>query len=142
MRNPANEVRSIARLLQREISQSVLPYGVSRQQYQVLSYLYHKQSCDVYQRDVEAQFGMPRSTVSGLMKDLEENGLILRQPVESDSRLKRLMLTEKSLNICRRVRQGMVELNQQLAGGISEDELSVFWKVADQMKANLALSGQ
>ena len=139
MRNPANEVRSIARLLQREISQSVLPCGVSRQQYQVLSYLYHKQNCDVYQRDIEAQFSMPRSTVSGLMKELEEKGLLERRAVESDSRLKRLTLTDKALNVCRRVRQGMVELNQQLAAGVSDEELNVFWRVADKMKENLLI---
>ena len=137
MRNTANEVGRIARLLQREINESVLPAGVTRQQYQILSYIY-RQEQDVFQRDVEAYFSMPRSTVSGLMKELEAAGLIRRCQVESDSRLKRLVLTDKGLGVCRMVRKGMVDLNQQLSGGISDEEFSVFWQVADKMRANLA----
>ena len=137
MRNTANEVGRIARLLQRQINQSVLPAGVTRQQYQILSYIY-RQEKDVYQRDVEAYFSMPRSTVSGLMKELELSGFIRRIQVESDSRLKRLLLTDKGRSVCRTVRKGMFDLNQQLSGGISEEEFSVFWQVADKMRANLA----
>ena len=137
MRNTANEVGRIARLLQREINQSVLPAGVTRQQYQILSYIY-RQEKDVYQRDVEAYFSMPRSTVSGLMKELELAGFIRRIQVESDSRLKRLLLTDKGRSVCRTVRKGMFDLNQQLSGGISEEEFSVFWQVTDKMRANLA----
>ena len=137
MRNTANEVGRIARLLQREINQSVLPAGVTRQQYQILSYIY-RQEKDVYQRDIEAYFSMPRSTVSGLMKELELAGIIRRIQVESDSRLKRLLLTDKGRSVCRTVRKGMFDLNQQLSGGISEEEFSVFWQVADKMRANLA----
>ena len=137
MRNTANEVGRIARLLQREINESVLPAGVTRQQYQILSYIY-RQEKDVFQRDVEAYFSMPRSTVSGLMKELEAAGLIRRCQVESDSRLKRLVLTDKGLGVCRMVRKGMVDLNQQLTGGISDEDFSVFWQVADKMRANLA----
>lgn len=138
MRNTANEVGRIARLLQKEINQSVLPAGVSRQQYQILSYIYRLQDKDVFQRDIEAYFSMPRSTVSGLMKELEQAGYIRRCQVESDSRLKRLLLTEKGRSVCRMVRQGLVDLNQQLSGGISEEEFSVFWQVAEKMRANLA----
>lgn len=138
MRNTANEVGRIARLLQREINESVLPAGVTRQQYQILSYIYRCQGADVFQRDIETHFSMPRSTVSGLMKELEQAGLISRCQVESDSRLKRLRLTEQGCGVCRMVRKGMVDLNQQLTGGISDEEFSVFWQVADKMRANLA----
>ena len=137
MLNTANEVGRIARLLQREINETVLPAGISRQQYQILSYIY-RQDKDVYQKDIEACFSMPHSTVSGLMKDLEQQGLVRRCQVESDSRLKRLVLTERGRSVCRMVRQGMLDLNQQLTGGISEEEVSVFWRVAAKMRANLA----
>ncbi|MBR5430553.1 MAG: winged helix-turn-helix transcriptional regulator [Firmicutes bacterium] len=137
MRNTANEVGRIARLLQREINESVLPAGVTRQQYQILSYLY-RQEGDVFQRDIEAYFSMPRSTVSGLMKELELSGLIRRCQVESDSRLKRLVLTDQGRRVCGLVRQGMLDLNRQLTGGISDEDFRVFWRVADQMRANLA----
>lgn len=138
MRNTANEVGSIARLLQQEINQSVLPEGVSRQQYQILSYLYRCQDAPVFQRDIETRFSMPRSTVSGLMKELEQEGYIRRRQVESDSRLKRLTLTDKGRGVCRMVRQGLVDLNQQLSGGISDEEFNVFWQVTAKMRANLA----
>ena len=40
----------------------------------------------VFQRDVEAAFGLSRSTVTGILQLMEKNGLILRESAENDGR--------------------------------------------------------
>ena len=65
----------------------------------VIGYLYDNRDHDVYQRDLETQFSIRRSTATGILQLMEKNELILREPVESDARLKKLVLTEKALDI-------------------------------------------
>ena len=52
---------------------------------------------DVFQKDVEQVYGMRASTATELLKQMEKNGLIFREPAEHDNRLKRIVLTEKAL---------------------------------------------
>ena len=51
---------------------------------------------DVYQRDLENQFGITRSTASKVVNLMVQKGLIERQNVLEDARLKRLVLTERA----------------------------------------------
>ena len=50
----------------------------------------------VYQRDIEKQFNIRRSTATGILKGMERDMLIHRVPVSDDARLKRLVLTDKA----------------------------------------------
>lgn len=45
----------------------------------------------VYQRDIEKQFNIRRSTATGILKGMERDMLIHRVPVSDDARLKRLV---------------------------------------------------
>ena len=51
---------------------------------------------EVYQRDLEDEFGITRSTASKVLILLEKKGLIARESVSHDARLKKITLTERS----------------------------------------------
>ena len=104
----------------------------------VLGYLYHEsQVRDVFQRDVESAFEMRRSTASEALKIMEENALIIRQSVESDGRLKKIVLTDKAKEISNRVFEEIRETEQKITDGITEKELDDFYRVYDKIKANM-----
>lgn len=44
---------------------------------------------EIYQKDVEAEFHIRKSTATGMMQLLEKNGFIRRESVKRDARLKR-----------------------------------------------------
>ena len=50
----------------------------------------------IFQRDIEEAFQIRRSTVTGIIKLIEQKGYITRTSVESDARLKQLVPTEKA----------------------------------------------
>lgn len=56
----------------------------------VLRFLYDKEKAgeDVFQRDVERTFQIRRSTATELFNTMEQNGYVVRTPVERDARLK------------------------------------------------------
>ena len=57
---------------------------------------------DVFQKDVEEEYLRP-PTATKILKDMEKNGLIRRETVLYDARLKRIVVTEKGLQY-----QGMI----------------------------------
>ena len=61
----------------------------------IIGYLYDHKEEEIFQRDIEAEFYIARSTVTCLVKQMEQKGYIARVAVERDCRLKRLCLLEK-----------------------------------------------
>lgn len=56
----------------------------------------HENQGDIFQKDLENVFQMRRSTATGILQLMEQHGIIRREPVEHDGRLKRLVLTEQA----------------------------------------------
>ena len=103
----------------------------------VIGYLYDNRDHDVYQRDLETQFSIRRSTATGILQLMEKNELILRVPVESDARLKKLVLTEKALDIHKMVEEDRKRTEEQLTKDIDAQELAIFRKALKQMIRNM-----
>lgn len=105
----------------------------------VLGYLYHEsRKRDVFQRDIEEEFELRRSTASGILKLMEQNGLILRESVESDARLKKIILTDKANDLQKRIHEEFAALEKLMCSGVSDSELRTFFSVADKIKKNIA----
>ena len=62
----------------------------------VILFLAENEGKDIYQRDLEKQFGISRSTTSKMLAHMEQEGLVGREKVASDDRLKKIVLTAKS----------------------------------------------
>ena len=96
------------------------------------------QTGDVFQKDVEEEFGIRPPTATELLKQMEKNGLILREPAEHDNRLKKIVLTEKALQFREQVRTDLAGLEQTLTAGISPQDLATFFRVMDTMMDNIS----
>lgn len=96
------------------------------------------QTEDVFQKDIEEEYGIRPSTATELLKQMEKNGLIIREAVSYDNRLKKIVLTNKALLYKDQVIQDLSMLEETLLKGISEEELKVFIKVIEKMTDNLS----
>lgn len=103
----------------------------------IIGYLYDHKDEEIFQRDIESEFYIARSTVTCLVKQMEQKGYIARVAVERDCRLKRLCLLEKGEEIHERFLQNIYRVEEEIREGISEDELQTFFKVATQIRDNL-----
>ncbi|WP_337603906.1 MarR family transcriptional regulator [Anaerotignum lactatifermentans] len=99
----------------------------------ILEYLYQHQEQDVFQRDLEAEFHVRRSTVTGILKGMEKK----RLSVEEDARLKRIVLTPQAKSLHREVEMAVVRMEKIALRGLSEAEIEVFLEILEKMKANL-----
>jgi len=83
-----------------------------------------QQGIPVYQRDLEAEFSLRRSTASGILSQMEQNGLLRREPDAQDARRKSLVLTDAAIAVCK-ARDGRIEAFEgSLVRGFSEEELA------------------
>ena len=55
------------------------------------------QTEDIYQKDIEEEYSIRPSTATQLLKQMEKNGLIIREPEAYDNRLKKIVVTDKAL---------------------------------------------
>ena len=91
----------------------------------------------VFQRDVVNAFDLGRSTATGILQLMEKNGLILRENMASDARLKSLIPTEKAARLDAQIGEYLQQTEQRLTQGVPEEQLLLFLETAARMSANL-----
>ncbi len=103
----------------------------------VIGYLYNNRHRDIFQKDFEKEFDIRRSTASKILSLMESNDLIVRESVPYDARLKRIVLTEKAIEIQAVVERAFGKMEEKIKEGISEEELAVFFRVLDKVNKNM-----
>ena len=93
---------------------------------------------DTFQKDIEEEFSINRSTTSEMLTLMSKRKLIKRVPVDYDGRLKKIVLTQKSLEIHEWINQTMIQLHEKLTNGLSSEEIEIFMDVIDKMIHNLS----
>lgn len=134
-------MRSIKRLsngISREMCAAFGSGMFSGAQGRTLHFLLAHTKIDIFQKDIEEEFGLRPPTATALLKELEQRGLIRKEPVSYDARKKKIVVTEEALQYKDCVLKGLEELNQKLTAGISDEEMQVFFSVTDKMLKNLA----
>jgi len=112
--------------------------GMSVPQLATISYMAFQNGKDVYQRDLELAFQLRRSTVSSMLSTMEKKGLIYRESVSHDGRLKKILLTEKGREMEETVLTGFSELNEIMTQGLSGEEIASLSSILMKIKNNLA----
>ncbi len=112
--------------------------GVTSTQALVLDYVMeHVESVDVFPKDIEAFLTIRRASVSSLLNNLERDGYITREKAGDDGRYRRVLPTDKALNIKKPIRERIQKYNNQLFEGISNEELKTFQDVLDKIYGNI-----
>ena len=103
----------------------------------VIDYLIKHQDEDIFQRDLEKEFVMRRSTATNFVKKMEQAGLIRRESVAYDARLKKIILTDKSFELQAGMMAKKKEFETLLRGDLSEAEIKQFIATIQKIKHNL-----
>ena len=102
-----------------------------------LGFLRDHDGKDIYQKDIETEFSVSRATASNMLAVMERKGLVRRETVEHDARLKKLVLTDKARTMVERSEQDMREMEALLEKGLSDEEVKDLKKYLDRMLLNL-----
>ena len=106
-------------------------------QIRIMRYLFMNNDKEIYQKDIEKNFVVRRSTASGILSTMEKNGMIKRVDSDFDLRVKRIILTDKYIDRIELLERMIDVFQGELLEEINDNELNTFFSVIDKMKNNL-----
>lgn len=92
---------------------------------------------DLYQKDIEEEFQIRRSTATGILQLMEKNGFIRRESVKKDARLKQIIPTKKAEALREKILEDIFQREKKITKGIEEEDLKLCRKVLEQILENL-----
>ena len=136
------QINLLSRMLKRRLNVTLQGLGITAIQSRVMFYIMdHCLEGPVFQRDVEQAFSLSRSTATGILQQLEEKGLLRRESVPSDARLKNLVPTPRAAELDAEVRACLRQSEAVLTRGLSDGQVQLFKETLATMAANLEQAG-
>lgn len=137
-RKIGKEMREVQQLLHRkyELKKEQQSEKLTQVQVHVLMYI-HRHEGQVFQKDIEQHLKVRRSTASQILNVLERESYVERMRLESDARMKEIVVTDKTLALIDSMEKHMKETESMLRVNISDNDMETFFKVIDQIKENL-----
>lgn len=92
---------------------------------------------DLYQKDIEEEFQIRKSTVTGYVQLMEKNGYLTRESVKGDARKKRLVPTEKAEGLRQAILEDIKLSEKRMEKGIPGEDVITCKHVLYQVLQNL-----
>ena len=135
-------VHMLSRLLKRNTDIEVTKYGITGVQSAMIGFIYEKsRKKDVFARDIEKAFDLRRASSAGLIQNMEKNGLIKREMVGNDARLKKIVLTEKALELRKKLDKSIKNMEKKMLEGLTKEEVEKYLELTKKMAKNLERRG-
>lgn len=133
-------IRILANELNRKVAEILTEdqKHFSGTQMRMLNYIHRRnhQQIPVYQKDIEKEFDIRRSTATGVLQTMEKRNLVERKSCADDNRFKAIIVTDFGSQI---VKENIVKLQafeRELLTDISKEEVASFLHVLDQLSEN------
>lgn len=136
------EIKLVGKLIRRNMDARFVAAGleeISGGQGPMLGYIIrHSREQDVFQKDLEKEFQIQRSTATVMLQNMEQKGYIVREPIKGDARLKRIVVTEKAIKADKMIREQVDIFDEELEAGITPEEKEAFFRVLGKLIQNLS----
>lgn len=138
MRHVGKKINILSHKIKRRIGKVALEYGISSMQAKILGFIYiNSYNRDIFQKTIEEEFDIRRSSVTSVLTLMEKNELIKRVSVSEDARLKKIILTEKGIEVNKLVYKEIVEIEKIISNSLKDEELDMFIDVLDKLIKNM-----
>lgn len=93
-----------------------------------------EQATPVFQRDIEREFSITRSTVTNILQLMERKGYIERRSVPQDARLKQLVLTEEGICFHEKTMLCFHQTDDYVAGLLTAEENTELLRLLNKLR--------
>ena len=132
------EILILANRIHRTISKESAKYGLTGIQSRIIGFIYREaDKKDIFQKDIEEEFDIRRSSVTSVLQLMEKNGYIKRESVAEDARLKKIILTEKAMEIQKNVYAFILKFEESLNDELSDDEKSMLLNLVGRLSKKI-----
>ena len=131
-------IHMVGNQMKRLFDNAAAEYGLTSIQSRMIRYLYlESEKRDIYQKDIEEEFNIRRSSVTSVLQLLEKKGYIERISVKDDKRLKKIVLTGTGKLIQEKVHSLIQEGEKRLKDELTEEELKIFIDILSRLSKKL-----
>lgn len=95
----------------------------------VIDFLMNHAEEEIFQRDIEHEFNIQRSTTTVLLQRMEKKGLIERHTSSKDARQKAVALTDKAVKIASACQTYLRAEEEEFAQQFSAEEREIFLNI-------------
>ena len=131
-------VHILSRQIKRNLDEVVSKYNVTSVQCAILEFIYMEtKKRNIYAKDIESEFDIRKSTIAEILSLMEKNELIERQNVAKDARLKKLVLTQKAIDIRNELRKEIKRVEKKMRNNLTDEEIKEFIRLIMKISNNL-----
>ena len=131
-------VHMLSRQIKRNLDEVVSKYNVTSVQCAILEFIYMEtKKRNIYAKDIESEFDIRKSTIAEILSLMEKNELIERQNVAKDARLKKLVLTQKAIDIRNELRKEIKRVEKKMRNNLTDEEIKEFIRLIMKISNNL-----
>ena len=134
------QIRRVDNLIFRRINQFARANGVEQATPMhgwIIEYLYRHRNTPVFQRDIEREFSITRSTVTNILQLMEKKGYIERRSVPRDARLKQLILTEQGVQFHEKTLLSFHQTEECVNALLSPEEQAELLRLLNKLRDGL-----
>lgn len=133
-------INKLSRIISRKVDAAVfnaIDDNITVSQAYVIDFITDNTDRDIFQKDLELEFGLKRSSVSLMLNNMEKSDLIKRVPVPEDARLKKIVLTEKAVEISKKISVAIDSVESRVSESLSEDEVHLFLNMLNKIRTDI-----
>ena len=136
---PMREMVNLNCIWHRMIEKRMSDLGLTSIQSRMLGYVYfqRRQEKKVFQRELEEEFKIRKSSVTSVIQILEKKGLVRRIGVPGDARKKELVLTEQGIAVQETVLGRLDRLEAMVNQTLTEEERRLWFSCIRKIEARL-----
>lgn len=127
------ELGNLTNRIRRYIDNETAKYGMTHTQAMIIRFLKSNSDMAVFQRDIEKEFDIRRSSVTSVLQLMEKSGFIIRTSEESDARLKQIHLTDTGLAASEKTRGILRNMDERLTSCITPEEKDLLFDILSRL---------
>lgn len=136
---PMRAMMNLSCVWHRVIERQMSDLGLSSIQSRMLGYLYFRfrEGKKVFQKELEEEFKIRKSSVTSVIQILEKKGLVRRIGVPQDARKKELVLTEQGVAAQETVMERLERLEALVSGALDPEERKLWLSCIHKIQTKL-----
>ena len=130
-------IKKLDKVFKQNFNQELERVGLTFSQMRVLRFLEGNPNTKITQKDISKGLDIQHSTTRGLLKRMQEKGLVTVVVDEDNRRCRNIFLTSKAEEISCEMERGRTIMENRVVASFTEEEKEIFYRLLNKAIDNL-----
>ena len=130
-------IKKLDKVFKQNFDQELERFGLTFSQMRVLRFLEDNPNTKITQKDISKELDIQHSTTIGLLKRMQEKGLVTVVVDEDNRRCRNIFLTSKAEEISCEMERGRTIMENRVVASFTEEEKEIFYRLLNKAIDNL-----